>query len=127
MPDNGYGLEELRNATPNTFYFILLQDKHSLAWHSPALQLHCACFFGTSDGFLTISILQNDGVNGVTECPIAPGQEKTYTWIAEQYDKFHCWIRIPDHDGADIQLHATAGTTAIIREYSQKEKRRDKR
>ena len=28
---------------------------------------------------------QNDGVNGVTECPLAPGDTKTYTFIAEQY------------------------------------------
>ncbi|KAK2042477.1 multicopper oxidase [Colletotrichum somersetense] len=27
----------------------------------------------------------NDGVNGITECPIAPGSSKTYEWRAEQY------------------------------------------
>ncbi|KAK7755102.1 laccase, multicopper oxidase, benzenediol:oxygen oxidorectuctase [Diatrype stigma] len=27
----------------------------------------------------------NDGVNGVTECPIPPGTQKTYTWKARQY------------------------------------------
>ncbi|TEA18080.1 Laccase-1 [Colletotrichum sidae] len=27
----------------------------------------------------------NDGVNGITECPIPPGGSKTYTWRAEQY------------------------------------------
>jgi hypothetical protein len=27
----------------------------------------------------------NDGANGVTECPIAPGSQKTYTFLAEQY------------------------------------------
>ncbi|KAF6828446.1 multicopper oxidase [Colletotrichum plurivorum] len=27
----------------------------------------------------------NDGVNGITECPIAPGSSKTYKWRAEQY------------------------------------------
>jgi len=26
-----------------------------------------------------------DGVNGVTECPLAPGQSKTYTFLATQY------------------------------------------
>jgi laccase len=26
-----------------------------------------------------------DGVAGVTECPLAPGQTKTYTWTATQY------------------------------------------
>ncbi|KAF4774134.1 multicopper oxidase [Colletotrichum scovillei] len=28
---------------------------------------------------------QNDGVNGITECPIPPGASKTYEWRAEQY------------------------------------------
>nr|AHZ58327.1 laccase [Auricularia auricula-judae] len=28
---------------------------------------------------------KNDGVNGVTECPLAPGDTKVYTFIAEQY------------------------------------------
>ncbi|KAK0377236.1 multicopper oxidase [Colletotrichum limetticola] len=28
---------------------------------------------------------QNDGVNGITECPIPPGATKTYEWRAEQY------------------------------------------
>ncbi|OLN81053.1 Laccase-1-like protein 5 [Colletotrichum chlorophyti] len=27
----------------------------------------------------------NDGVNGITECPIPPGSSKTYSWRAEQY------------------------------------------
>jgi FtsP/CotA-like multicopper oxidase with cupredoxin domain len=27
----------------------------------------------------------NDGVNGVTECPIPPGSSKTYTFVARQY------------------------------------------
>ncbi|KAE9571468.1 Laccase [Colletotrichum fructicola] len=27
----------------------------------------------------------NDGVNGITECPLAPGSSKTYKWKAEQY------------------------------------------
>ncbi|KAK1984699.1 multicopper oxidase [Colletotrichum cereale] len=27
----------------------------------------------------------NDGVNGITECPIPPGASKTYEWRAEQY------------------------------------------
>ncbi|KAK1624115.1 multicopper oxidase, partial [Colletotrichum phormii] len=26
-----------------------------------------------------------DGVSGVTECPIPPGEEKTYTWRGTQY------------------------------------------
>lgn len=26
-----------------------------------------------------------DGVNGITECPIAPGSSKTYTFLANQY------------------------------------------
>lgn len=27
----------------------------------------------------------NDGANGVTECPIAPGTSRTYRFRAEQY------------------------------------------
>jgi len=27
----------------------------------------------------------NDGVNGITECPIPPGWNKTYRFLAEQY------------------------------------------
>jgi len=61
-----------------------------------------------------LPILQYDGVNGVTECPIAPGQQKTYTWVAEQYDEFLGFDSGP-HADADVRLHATVGTTAIIR------------
>ena len=33
---------------------------------------------------------KNDGVNGVTECPLAPEDEKVYTFTAEQYGKSGC-------------------------------------
>ncbi|EFX02122.1 laccase [Grosmannia clavigera kw1407] len=43
---------------------------------------------GTSMHWHGIRQLNNnlqDGVNGVTECPIAPGSSRTYTFLAEQY------------------------------------------
>ncbi|KAH7100123.1 laccase [Auriculariales sp. MPI-PUGE-AT-0066] len=43
---------------------------------------------GTSIHWHGIRMLNNfinDGVNGVTECPVAPGESKTYEFIAEQY------------------------------------------
>jgi len=91
MPDNGYGLEELRNATSNTFYLSYYRTSihwHGIRQHYNFIVRVSPCGLRHIRRVLTISILQNDGVNGVTECPIAPGQEKTYTWIAEQYDKF---------------------------------------
>jgi hypothetical protein len=27
----------------------------------------------------------NDGANGITECPLAPGKSKVYRFLAEQY------------------------------------------
>ncbi|KAH7093944.1 laccase [Auriculariales sp. MPI-PUGE-AT-0066] len=36
-------------------------------------------------GIRMLKNFKNDGANGVTECPIAPGQTKTYTFVAEQY------------------------------------------
>lgn len=45
-------------------------------------------FNGTSihwHGFRMVGNNINDGVNGVTECPIPPGSQKTYTFRARQY------------------------------------------
>ena len=34
----------------------------------------------------------NDGVNGITQCPIPPGQSQVYTFKAEQYGT--SWVSI---------------------------------
>ncbi|KAF2398019.1 laccase precursor [Trichodelitschia bisporula] len=36
-------------------------------------------------GFRQLNTCQNDGTNGITECPIAPGSTKTYEFVATQY------------------------------------------
>ncbi|PUU81919.1 Cupredoxin [Tuber borchii] len=36
-------------------------------------------------GVRQLNTFQQDGVNGVTQCPLAPGQTLTYTWRATQY------------------------------------------
>ncbi|RPA96894.1 hypothetical protein L873DRAFT_1810685 [Choiromyces venosus 120613-1] len=36
-------------------------------------------------GVRQLNTFQQDGVNGVTQCPLAPGQTQTYTWRATQY------------------------------------------
>ena len=63
-----------------------------MARHPPVPELYRTCSvvfrLWNTRPVLTLPILQYDGVNGVTECPIAPGQQKTYTWVAEQYDEF---------------------------------------
>lgn len=42
-----------------------------------------------------------DGTNGITECPIAPGQTKTYTWHATQYGTswYHSHYSVQYADG----------------------------
>lgn len=43
-----------------------------------------------------------DGVNGVTQCPIAPGDSFTYTWNAIQYGSswYHSHYSVQYADGA---------------------------
>ncbi|KZV96355.1 laccase [Exidia glandulosa HHB12029] len=55
---------------------------------------------------------KNDGVNGVTECPLAPDDTKTYTFIAEQYGTtwYHSHYSVQYGDGAwgAIQINGPA-------------------
>lgn len=37
-----------------------------------------------------------DGVNGITECPIAPGRNKTYTFVATQVGNFRVLLLFGD-------------------------------
>ena len=43
-----------------------------------------------------------DGVNGVTQCPIAPGDSFTYSWKAQQYGSswYHSHYSVQYADGA---------------------------
>ena len=43
-----------------------------------------------------------DGVNGITQCPIAPGQSFTYNWTALQYGSswYHSHYSVQYADGA---------------------------
>jgi hypothetical protein len=43
-----------------------------------------------------------DGVNGLTQCPIAPGDNFTYTWTARQYGSswYHSHYSVQYADGA---------------------------
>ena len=43
-----------------------------------------------------------DGVNGVTQCPIAPGDNFTYVWNATQYGSswYHSHYSVQYADGA---------------------------
>lgn len=43
-----------------------------------------------------------DGVNGLTQCPIAPGDSFTYTWKAMQYGSawYHSHYSVQYADGA---------------------------
>ncbi|KAF1952506.1 hypothetical protein CC80DRAFT_422174 [Byssothecium circinans] len=47
-----------------------------------------------------------DGVPGITECPLAPGQTKTYTWLATQFGTtwFHSHFSAQYGDGATGQI-----------------------
>lgn len=43
-----------------------------------------------------------DGVNGITQCPIAPGDSFTYNWTALQYGSswYHSHYSVQYADGA---------------------------
>ncbi|OXV10631.1 hypothetical protein Egran_01608 [Elaphomyces granulatus] len=72
-------------------------------------------FNGTSIHFHGIRMLhnvQNDGVNGVTQCPIAPGDTYTYEFHASQYGSswYHSHYSLQYGDGAvgPITIHGPA-------------------
>ncbi|KAN0078973.1 Multicopper oxidase domain containing protein [Elaphomyces granulatus] len=72
-------------------------------------------FNGTSIHFHGIRMLnnvQNDGVNGVTQCPIAPGDSFTYEFHATQYGSswYHSHYSLQYGDGAvgPITIHGPA-------------------
>lgn len=44
----------------------------------------CA-FFGHRHGIRQLNTNTQDGVPGITECPLAPGDSKVYTFMATQY------------------------------------------
>ena len=46
--------------------------------------------------------MQMDGVNGLTQCPIAPGDSFNYTWRAMQYGSswYHSHYSVQYADGA---------------------------
>lgn len=45
-------------------------------------------------GMRQLGTVTEDGVNGITECPIAPGDSKTYRWRATQYGSSKLWSLI---------------------------------
>ncbi|OXV08506.1 hypothetical protein Egran_03731 [Elaphomyces granulatus] len=72
-------------------------------------------FNGTSihfHGLRMLNNVQNDGVNGVTQCPIAPGDSFTYEFHATQYGSswYHSHYSLQYGDGAvgPITIHGPA-------------------
>ncbi|KAF2808429.1 uncharacterized protein BDZ99DRAFT_464310, partial [Mytilinidion resinicola] len=55
---------------------LVVNVKNSLQNNGTSIHWH---------GIRQLNSCQNDGVNGVTECPIAPGETKTYTFKATQF------------------------------------------
>ncbi|KAI0165720.1 multicopper oxidase [Xylariaceae sp. FL1272] len=55
-----------------------------------------------------------DGANGATECPLAPGESKTYTFKATQYGSswFHSHFTAQYGDGVVGSLHINGPSTA---------------
>jgi len=47
-----------------------------------------------------------DGVNGVTQCPIAPGDQFTYSWNATQYGSswYHSHYSVQYADGVQAPI-----------------------
>ncbi|KAF2466250.1 uncharacterized protein BDR25DRAFT_293639 [Lindgomyces ingoldianus] len=66
--------------------------KNSLANNGTSIHWHGLRQLGTN---------QMDGTNGITECPIAPGQSKTYTFKATQYGTswYHSHYSVQYADG----------------------------
>lgn len=50
--------------------------KNSLQYNGTSMHFHGVQQHNTNN---------MDGVNGITECPLAPGDSKTYTWRATAY------------------------------------------
>lgn len=65
-------------------------------------------FHGIRQNYTT----QNDGVPGVTQCPVAPGQTYTYTWRATQYGStwYHSHFSLQAWEGVfgGIVIHGPA-------------------
>ncbi|KAF2642709.1 hypothetical protein P280DRAFT_396548 [Massarina eburnea CBS 473.64] len=57
-------------------------------------------------GIRQLNTGDQDGVPGITECPLAPGQSKTYTWLATQFGTtwFHSHFSAQYGDGATGQI-----------------------
>lgn len=55
-----------------------------------------------------------DGANGITECPLAPGQTKTYTWRATQYGSswYHSHHSAQYGNGVVGSIHINGPTSA---------------
>ncbi|KAL5594128.1 hypothetical protein BROUX41_001174 [Berkeleyomyces rouxiae] len=72
---------------------------------------------GTSTHWHGITMMNNnvnDGVNGITECPTAPGSSKTYTFRAEQYGSswYHSHFSTQYGSGVAGALIVNGPTTA---------------
>lgn len=55
---------------------MVINVKNSLDWNGTSIHWH---------GIRQLNTNQHDGVNGITECPIAPGETKVYTFRCTQY------------------------------------------
>lgn len=53
-------------------------------------------------GIRQLNTMHMDGVNGITQCPIAPGDSFTYNWTAIQYGSswYHSHYSVQYADGA---------------------------
>lgn len=61
-----------------------------------------------------------DGVNGVTQCPIAPGDSFSYTWRAMQYGSswYHSHYSVQYADGAVGPIVSLGSFAASILAFS---------
>ncbi|KAF2194460.1 multicopper oxidase [Zopfia rhizophila CBS 207.26] len=71
---------------------IVVNVKNSLTNNGTGIHWH---------GLRQLRSCQMDGTNGITECPIAPGQTKTYTFKATQYGSswYHSHYSVQYGDG----------------------------
>jgi FtsP/CotA-like multicopper oxidase with cupredoxin domain len=79
---------------------IEITVKNSLTTNGTSIHWH---------GLRQLHSVQQDGVNGITECPIAPGQSKTYTFKAVEYGSswYHSHYTIQPGEGlvGNIKIH----------------------
>ena len=71
---------------------VVVTVKNSMQNNGTAIHFH---------GVRMLDNNMNDGVPSITQCPIAPGESMTYTWVAEQYGTtwYHSHFSIQTWEG----------------------------